>query len=478
MADFENPYSYPEAAQPPAPHVAPAAADTQLQAVNAQSIDPSQATQTTVVEYQAAAVPPAPTARRKADEEEAIDCLEKLRGLPSGQTPAENSKAHDLLMLQQHFTASLTAAAAVPRYDQAEVDPRAFEQAHQAQQIHSPATATGHSPTHAPDTIVIQKHQAEFVCDTCHKGCRTKHALYVHTARKHKSTAERDFPCHYDGCNKHYPLKDSLTKHIQRKHKTPTRLVCGMTGPDGAFCEKSFLTERERNDHFARRHPQQLAPILASPAGVTGPDGNPIPNPDGTAPDATILIKPKFGCPHCPQVYTTRNSLNLHVSRNHAEPKYKCRYCGEAYSVRGDLNQHERRKHKISNKDEPAQAPGTPTSFTVNPAFTDIGAQFLVQGPEFGQQDLEAALNQAKQMAPGPVNAAQAFGSPQMLASSPLTQQLQIQQLAAAQAAAQPQLQGSAGVGMEAPNGEPTKDPPTDMEVSRPSRRGKADEAS
>jgi hypothetical protein len=79
-----------------------------------------------------------------------------------------------------------------------------------------------------------------------------------------------------------------------------------MTGPDGAFCEKSFLTERERNDHFARRHPQvwsgcmpslrspqQLAPILASPAGVTGPDGNPIPNPDPTAPDATILIKPK-----------------------------------------------------------------------------------------------------------------------------------------------------------------------------------------
>jgi hypothetical protein len=191
---------------------------------------------------------------------------------------------------------------------------------HQAQQIHSPATGTGHSPTHAPDTIVIQKHQAEFVCDTCHKGCRTKHALYVHTARKHKSTAERDFPCHYEGCNKHYPLKDSLTKvvffgltcltlfsqHIQRKHKTPTRLVCGMTGPDGAFCEKSFLTERERNDHFARRHPQvrpvslpllrssqQLAPILASPAGVTGPDGNPIPNPDGSAPDSTILIKPK-----------------------------------------------------------------------------------------------------------------------------------------------------------------------------------------
>jgi hypothetical protein len=56
---------------------------------------------------------------------------------------------------------------------------------------------------------------------------------------------------------------------------------------------------------------------------------------------------------------------------------------------------------------EPAQAPGTPTSFTVkyvkvaylcacspirSPAFSDIGAQFLVQGPEFGQQDLEASF--------------------------------------------------------------------------------------
>ena len=73
-------------------------------------------------------------------------------------------------------------------------------------------------------------------------------------------------------------------------------------------CQKSFKTETESKNHFLRKH-------------------------SGTA---------NFKCiyKNCPAKYSTKASLNLHVTRNHREKRYQCFECLEKFALPGDLNQH------------------------------------------------------------------------------------------------------------------------------------------
>ena len=52
------------------------------------------------------------------------------------------------------------------------------------------------------------------------------------------------------------------------------------------------------------------------------------------------------GIDGCDKTYTTKSSLNLHITRCHKEKLYDCEYCSKSYALPGDLNRHISHTHK------------------------------------------------------------------------------------------------------------------------------------
>lgn len=78
-------------------------------------------------------------------------------------------------------------------------------------------------------------------------------------------------------------------------------------------CDRSFSTNKEYENHFARMH----------------------------------IRKKTFMCeePECDKKYSTKDSLNLHMTRDHSLKRFACKICKVTFSLRGDCRQHIKRRH-------------------------------------------------------------------------------------------------------------------------------------
>ena len=73
-----------------------------------------------------------------------------------------------------------------------------------------------------------------FVCTICKAGFSKRSRLNRHMS---VHSGERNFVCHFEGCNKKYARKSHLTRHIEGAHTNSRRFKCDTPGCSAAFYE-------------------------------------------------------------------------------------------------------------------------------------------------------------------------------------------------------------------------------------------------
>ncbi|XP_041985858.1 zinc finger protein 26-like [Aricia agestis] len=235
-----------------------------------------------------------------------------------------------------------------------------------------------------------------FVCDICHLVFRMERTLRVHQRRKHK-LFKKAFKHSCDDCGMSYEVKNSLIAHIRRKHgpnaekddneeqtcdlcalvfKGVTRLRMHMRRKHGSFedsfehackyCGLTYDKYRSLTVHIKRKHSKVKKPenqwfsCPFCPKVYTKRETyarhvqrhhtiNESNNQDLLLNAIVDENTGEFTCTECRLVFSTLNSLKLHMRRKHNAFKenfrLKCKICGLSYDKKESLKRHIRRKH-------------------------------------------------------------------------------------------------------------------------------------
>ncbi|XP_063612112.1 REH2-associated factor 1-like [Penaeus indicus] len=146
-------------------------------------------------------------------------------------------------------------------------------------------------------------------CPVCLKVLSNKYNLRTHMEDKH-SPLQHVFPCPI--CQHVYKTRNSLHNHFSMRHR-------GLKMPKISCRKKSSAQE-----------PEEEKLILMCVGGVL------------------VDNKPKWQCPVCYKLLSTRSNLKIHVQDKHSslQHAFPCPVCGHVYKTRNSLHNHMSIRHR------------------------------------------------------------------------------------------------------------------------------------
>jgi hypothetical protein len=179
------------------------------------------------------------------------------------------------------------------------------------------------------------------ICNAPHKTAKEldEHIEKCHVRLPKGKKGPKKHICMWYGCEgfavlHDYAHKGKLMRHTQGHHTGHKHFECGMEKDDGTFCEKTFVTKEQLDNH------------------------------------RTVHTKEKpYKCPlrnkkepekWCKLECATRTQLNTHIRWHMNDKKYVCPYCPHASSDSSNLSKHMKNKHPDKPPRGRMRKPATP----------------------------------------------------------------------------------------------------------------------
>jgi hypothetical protein len=183
-------------------------------------------------------------------------------------------------------------------------------------------------------------------CPNCEAIFTSHENLLRHRYDKHP----KNIPVHVcEICSRTYDSEKLLKAHVKLHDKDRPRFNCRQ-------CSKSYLDRRSLNQHMAEEHNE-----------VSDRDNGSQVDREKMHPENSSQVdreemhrekSPFFICPICNESYISKVSIQGHLERHDKDPpRFICRQCSNCYMDRRSLNQHMAEEHnEVSDHDDGSQA--------------------------------------------------------------------------------------------------------------------------